>query len=223
VLRPHPELLLSDDWPPGTGWIGGSPADLAGNSCYGNGNGVNVPRISFTNLGLLTLTGTASYATSANALIKLAISGGSSYSVNTDPANILNLYQNWHQSEFNVVGDASGSQAVFNGGTSITVSNALANVDGGPIASTCASGAGTTGETNNLFLQPCTGSSSGISFVECISTQGTSTCPSRATSVPEFPASALGQLLIVAVGLLCALTIRQRRFSKADPSLRSIA
>jgi hypothetical protein len=49
---------------------------------------------------------------------------------------------------------------------------------------------------------------------------GTPTPPPQ--GVPEFPTSAVGQLAIVAVGLLCALLARQRRVSKTDASLRTL-
>jgi len=135
---------------------------------------------------------------------------------------VINLYLNWHQSEFNVIGDASGSQANFNPGTTITVSDGLTDQSGNPIASTCAN-AGTTGETNNLYLQPCSGGSSGISFVECLGTNpnAPSTCAST-SGVPEFPSGA-GQLMIVAIGMILALVVRRRRAPRTDPSLQIIA
>jgi hypothetical protein len=179
-------------------------------SCYANGNSItNIPRLSATDLGKLTLTGTASYATTGNALIMLSIAGGASYSINSDPAGILNLKANWVQSEFNVVGDNRGSQAVFNDGTSIEVSNALSNPSG-PIASTCTSG-GTTGETNNLFLQSCTGSGSGISFIECISGTGTSTCSTTVLPTPEF---GLAAPVVAVVGLLAFALVRKRTLGR---------
>jgi hypothetical protein len=77
----------------------------------------------------------------------------------------------WDQAEFNVFGNAGGSEAVFNSGTSITVN--LAVTDGSTAAPTCvspSSDAGTTGETNNLTLSSsCTsngGSTPNIQFVE---------------------------------------------------------
>lgn len=77
----------------------------------------------------------------------------------------------WSQAEFNVFGNAGGSEAVFNTGSNITVN--LAVNDGSTAAPTCiapSSDAGTTGETNNLTLSStCTasgGSTPGIQFTE---------------------------------------------------------
>lgn len=128
-------------------------------------------------LDTVTLTGDANYEGTGNDLVSLSISGGASYAVNMGtPDNLLDLYSHWTQSEFNVVGDMGGSNAVFSAGTSITVNTALFGGNG-HLAGKCLSDDGTTGETNNLYLEPlappnsippsgCTGTSTGISFVE---------------------------------------------------------
>ncbi len=168
--------------PGGSGWF-----NYAG-SCYANSAAALTPVVSATNLNKLSLAGFANYLGSGNDVPMLCISGGSCYSIAiTD--GVVNLYLNWQQTEFNVVGDCCGSQANFNPGTSILVSNALTDQSGNPIASTCASGAGTTGETNNLYLQPCYGGSSGISFVECLGSNNQNTC-----TTPVVP-TLLGTLL----------------------------
>ena len=161
--------------PGGTGWFLASP------DCYANSPVLIVPggKISATNLGKVTLSGFAnSVGSPGNNIVQLCISGGSCYSVSlTD--GIVNLYQHWAQSEFNVFGDGGGSEANFNLGTSIQVSTALMTESGSAIASSCANN-GTTGETNNLYLQGCEGNpsvSSGVSFVECVGASGQSTCP----------------------------------------------
>jgi Bacterial Ig-like domain (group 3) len=162
--------------PGGSGWFLYYP------HCYANSPVMIVPggRIPATNLGKLTLSGFANRAGSpGNDIVQLCISGGSCYSV-TLTDGIVNLYQHWTQSEFNVFGDGGGSEANFNLGTSIQVSTALMGESGSAIASSCAHN-GTTGETNNLFLQGCEASpsiSSGISFVECVGSSGQSTCSS---------------------------------------------
>jgi hypothetical protein len=157
--NPAPSFSCPGTAPPG-GW------GQSGGSCFGNGNSVSPPSTPATSLGKLSLSAYANYKGSGNDVIQLCISGGSCYSV-TQADNVLNLFQNWLQSEFNVFGDANGSQAVFNAGTSITVSNALTDQSATPVAITpsCANN-GTTGESNNLFLGPCTASSSGILFTE---------------------------------------------------------
>jgi hypothetical protein len=159
AANPAPSFSCPSTAPPG-GW------GQSGGSCYGNGNSVSPPSTPATSLGTLSLSAYANYKGSGNDVIQLCISGGSCYSV-TQLDNVLNLFQNWLQSEFNVFGDANGSQAVFNAGTSITVSNALTDQSATPVAITpsCANN-GTTGESNNLFLGPCSASSSGILFTE---------------------------------------------------------
>ncbi len=159
--------------PPGGGWW------QSGNSCYGNGNAVNPPTTAATSLGKLSLYGYANYAGSGNDVIQLCISGGSCYSV-TFTDSVLNLYQNWKDSEFNVFGDASGSQAVFNVGTTITVLNTITDQSGSAIRPSCAN-TGYTGETNNLFLGPCIARASGITFTEASQTYTLSGTPSDAT------------------------------------------
>ena len=63
------------------------------------------------------------------------------------------LSQGWSGSEFNIIGDGGGSEAVFNAGTALTVEIAL--MDGTSNAPTCKPHDGTTGETNNLNLKKC--------------------------------------------------------------------
>jgi len=67
---------------------------------------------------------------------------------------MLNIASVWNKAEFNVVGDAGGSRADFNSGSSIKV--VLAFSDGSATKPTCLANAGTTGETNNLNLGSCT-------------------------------------------------------------------
>ncbi len=159
----------------------------SGDSCYLNSMEVATTTLSGAPTGLtaaqldtVTLTGNANYEGTGNDMLSLSIAGGSSYAVNMGtPDNLLDLYSHWTQSEFNVVGDMGGSNAVFSAGTSIVVNAALFG-GSGPLAGVCLSNAGTTGETNNLFLEPlappnslppsgCTGTRTGISFVETYS------------------------------------------------------
>jgi uncharacterized protein YjbI with pentapeptide repeats len=144
--------------PSGSGWM------MSGGDCYANSAMTSPPTTAATSLGTLTLSGFANYMSSGNDVIMLCISGGSCYSV-TIQDNIVNLFENWHDSEFNVFGDASGSQAVFNAGTTILVSNQITDESGDSIPASC-NNTGYTGESNNLFLGSCTGDSGGITFVE---------------------------------------------------------
>jgi hypothetical protein len=71
------------------------------------------------------------------------------------PDILLDISSVWNKAEFNVVGDGGGSRADFNNGTSITP--LLYIYDGTRTAPTCLPpGSGTTGESNNLNLGPCT-------------------------------------------------------------------
>jgi hypothetical protein len=79
----------------------------------------------------------------------------------------LYISQVWNTGEFNVVGDAGGSEAEFNSGASITAN--LAVSDGSSRAPSCVADSGTTGESNNLNLGSCTasgGSTPSIQFTE---------------------------------------------------------
>jgi hypothetical protein len=69
---------------------------------------------------------------------------------------MLDMASAWKQVEFNIVGDAGGSQAQFNSGTSLTA--VLAFADGTSTKPACLPNSGTTGETNNLKLGACTAS-----------------------------------------------------------------
>jgi hypothetical protein len=83
---------------------------------------------------------------------------------------LTGIASGWTQAEFNVLGNASGSKADFNTGSSVTVKVAVS--DGSSTAPTCVPPSeidGTTGETNNLTLGKCTaagGSSPSIQFTE---------------------------------------------------------
>ena len=140
-----------------SGWIAYSP------DCYKNSTAVSVPKVAISQLANLKLSGAA-------------VSGGTdtlvftteteAYST-TGKDSVVDLATDWHESEFNIIGDGDGSKATFNKGASITVK--IAVTDGSTAAPTCASNAGTTGETNNLTLKSCTassGSTPSIQFVE---------------------------------------------------------
>jgi len=131
--------------------------------CYKNSNYVSVPDVPIPDLGNLKLTGTA--VKSGNDTVTFA-NGTQAYSVSA-PDSVLQIGTVWEQSEFNVVGDCGLSEAVFNPGAAITV-NVAANF-GSTAAPQCPSGAGTTGETNNLVLGSCVtagGTMPSIQFAE---------------------------------------------------------
>ncbi len=118
-------------------------------SCYRNSAAVNVPKQSISVLSQLKMSATA-------------VAGGNDTLVFTTPTraysttgkdSVTYLATAWKQAEFNIIGDGGGSKATFNAGSSITVKVAVAH--GSTAAPTCASNAGTTGETNNLRLGSC--------------------------------------------------------------------
>ena len=131
---------------PAGGWMAYS------GDCYRNSAGVSTPVQPLSQLGTLTITGTASRGGNDTLVFT---SGDHAYST-SGKDTVVNLATAWNAVEYNVIGDGGGSQAKFNKGTSITVQIALQ--DGLTAAPTCQSKDGTTGETNNLNLGGCSAS-----------------------------------------------------------------
>jgi hypothetical protein len=131
--------------------------------CYKNSAAVAAPKIAITELQYLKISGTA--VTNGNDTLVFT-SETEAYST-TGEDSVVDLATDWHESEFNVIGDGGGSEAKFNKGASITVN--IEVVDGSSAAPTCAADSGTTGETNNLTLKSCSasgGSAPSIKFIE---------------------------------------------------------
>ena len=131
-----------------------------GRDCYKNSAAVTVPKQPITSLAQLKLSGTA-------------VSGGNDTLVFTTPTraysttgkdSVTYLATAWKQAEFNIIGDGGGSKATFNKGSSVTVKVAVTH--GSTTAPTCASNAGTTGETNNLTLGACTAVSGSTPYIQ---------------------------------------------------------
>jgi len=142
---------------PSGGWMSYS------GDCYRNSNAVSVPAEPITQLGNLKVTGTAV----ANGSDTVTFTTASRAYSATGNDNVVDLAAYWNASEWNVIGDGGGSQAVFNKGASITVEIAL--TDGSTAAPTCKADDGTTGETNNLTLGKCTasvGTTPSVEFTE---------------------------------------------------------
>ena len=134
-----------------------------GTDCVQNSKLVVAPDMKITSLGSLTLSGTVVAGGNDTVVFN---NGTTAYSLSA-PDSVVDISQVWKESEFNVLGDAGGSRADFNKGSSITVNVAL--TDGSTAAPTCVANAGTTGETNNLTLGTCSasgGSSPSIEFTE---------------------------------------------------------
>ncbi len=110
-------------------------------------------QLPITNLASLTLAGSAMPGGTDAATVTF---GTEAYTA-TVKDSLTDIASGWTQAEFNVVGNAGGSRADFNSGSSLTVKVAVS--DGSTSAPTCVaptSYAGTTGETNNLRLGACT-------------------------------------------------------------------
>lgn len=149
----------------------------SGTDCYTNSSYVAAPDVPITGLGSLKITGGA--IAGGNDSVTFA-DGATAYSVSAADS-VLQIGTVWKESEFNVVGDAGGSEAVFNAGATLTV-NASAQF-GSTSAPTCASNAGTTGESNNLPLGYCVaagGTTPSIQFTEGAVVE---TCPSTVVTV----------------------------------------
>jgi len=138
-------------------------ASAGGGDCYKNSASVTAPDMPITSLAKLTLSGTAVAGGNDTVVFN---NGTNAYSI-TGKDSVVDIAAVWKQSEFNVVGNAGGSEAVFNSGSSVTVKVAL--TDGSTSAPTCVANDGSTGETNNLNLGTCSassGSTPSIQFTE---------------------------------------------------------
>lgn len=144
-------------------WNDARNASAGQYQCFTNSQGTDVPAVDATQLSGLKLTGSSS----ANGNDAATFTYGTNAYSASEPDSTAELSAWWSQSEFNVVGNAGGSQAQFNRGASMTVN--LSVDDGTSNAPTCLSNAGTTGETNNLNLGSCSssgGSAPAIQFTE---------------------------------------------------------
>ncbi len=135
--------LINYGSPCPSGWITSAP------DCFKNSLLEPAPDLSITDLGDVSLAATAT----AGGKDKVEFYHGSDFWWVTEPDSVLDISSVWNKVEFNVLGDAGGSRAEFNSGSSITPSIFLA--DGSSAAPKCVANDGTTGETNNLNLGSC--------------------------------------------------------------------
>jgi hypothetical protein len=130
--------------PCASGWIVAGATD-----CYKNSAAAAVPLLPIKDLTKLEVSGAAV----KGGLDTMIFSNGTTaYSV-SGKDSVVDLATDWHQSEFNVIGDCCASQAVFNKGSTLQVDIEIIN--GTTAAPHCIANAGTTGETNNLNLKSC--------------------------------------------------------------------
>ena len=134
--------------------------------CYANSVGADVAATAASNLGDLVLQAYANYDGSGNdeGILCSSITTPECTSFSTTD-QVVDLYQYWHYSEFNIFGWGGGSEANFNSGTSLTITNALTDQSGNAITPSCYH-YGYTAETNNLNLGSCSSSSGEIIFAE---------------------------------------------------------
>ena len=163
VYSSEEESAFIQDWLIGIGTCPSSAwNDDGSGDCYKNSAAVSVPKLAITGLSTFKMSGAATKT--KDSLVFTA--NGKAYST-SQADSVTNLSTAWTQSEFNIVGDGGGSEAVFNKGSSITVKVAL--TDGSTSAPTCLGNGGTTGETNDLTAGACTtagGTSPSIEFTE---------------------------------------------------------
>ncbi len=143
-----------------SGW---QDASSTGNpACVVNSRAASTPSVAATSLGSLKLSGAVSSGTDT-----VIFTNGTKAYAASEPDSTVQLGSWWKQSEFNVVGNGDGSEAVFNKGVTLSVN--LAVSDKTTNAPTCLSQSGTTGETNNLTLGACkttAGTTPSITFTE---------------------------------------------------------
>jgi hypothetical protein len=133
-----------------------------GGDCYKNSAFVAAPDMKITSLASLSISGAAAAGSNDTVVFN---NGTQAYSVNASDS-VLDISTVWKQSEFNIVGNAGGSRADFNKGSSITVKVAL--TDGSTLAPACVANAGSTGETNNLNLGTCAGTAGATPYIQFI-------------------------------------------------------
>jgi hypothetical protein len=131
--------------------------------CYKNSAAITVPTIAITDLPNLKMSVSAAKGQKD----AVTFTNGTEAYTTSGADSVSDLATAWTATEFNVIGDGGGSEAVFNKGSSVTVKIVVTN--GTTNAPTCVSNDGTTGETNNLTLGKCTsagGASPYIQFTE---------------------------------------------------------
>jgi len=168
----HDSSCTSYTAPPGgTSWsyFAGTATEASG--CYANGPAVSAPSEAATNLANMLMIGFSNYESSTYGSIdegEFCVSDTCYGMGVTD--QVLNLYQNWQDSEFNIFGYGGGSEANFNSGTTITITNGLTDQNGNIISPSCPSSPFSyTAEENNLNLGPCLTSGNRIVFPESTS------------------------------------------------------
>jgi len=129
---------------PDSSWI-----NAGGGDCFKNSAAVSAPVIAITSLAQLKMSGSAVKGGKDS----LAFANGTEAFTTNEKDSVTNLASAWNASEFNIIGDGGGSEAVFNKGASVTVKIGIN--DHTKNTPSCIPNDGTTGETNNLKLGAC--------------------------------------------------------------------
>lgn len=193
-----------------SGFIDNGPDQLggSGDDCVQNSPAAtidwnpptNLGQLPITDLADLTLSGSATASGNDEATVTY---NGQGYKAAV-PDNLTDIASVWNQAEFNVLGNAGGSEAVLNPGITCVAATgancavlvAQSAVTYAPVstsAPTCVLNGGTTGETNNLNFAPAegttappvccpySGASPGIEFVESNNPSEWAACTSPIT------------------------------------------
>jgi hypothetical protein len=159
----------------------------SGGVCYLEApHSTTIPAQAISNLVNMTLTGSAGGATDT---VIVTTGPGQMYAATN--TSLFDLSLNWSYADFNVLGDASYGQAVFNSGTTLAVQLLTDTGNTSPLV--CGPNDSTTGESNNLSVVPgscCTfgGSSPGVLWTESnASAPSAYACPAGSCGAPNEP------------------------------------
>ena len=136
-----------------------------GSDCFKNSAGTTAPKLlPGTDLSNMTLIG------EAGSTDTVAFSSGNGTLFAVSASSIHNLNNSWTTAEFNIVGDANGTEATFNSGSTVVVQTVTDSATTTTSAPSCSS-SGFTGETNSLNIVsgsccPVAGGSPAIQFTE---------------------------------------------------------
>jgi hypothetical protein len=164
----------------------------AGDDCVQNTPAATVymGQLPITDLADLKLSGSATAGGNDEAKVTF----GTEAFDQTVSDSLTDIASVWSQAEFNVLGNAGLSQAVFNDGTSLIARVEV--TDGSTSAPQCVFNGGTTGETNNLNFVPSAsspvccpygGSDPSIEFMQVFDTAHTHTASCGASSITGEP------------------------------------
>jgi hypothetical protein len=137
--------------PSGIGsWMISGPLSAPTSSCFANSPSIKVPTQTVSNLA-----NDAMWGQIQNGLDEVVFCDRTVSSCATASArdSVIDLSQYWNSSEFNILGLGDGSEAIFNQGAGMQLTNTVVTDQGGDLPLDCIND-GFTGETNNLNFVP---------------------------------------------------------------------